>query len=125
MNPVQHNLYDKSRNDFELFGSINCILNQLRISEEDCYNTLSISDDNEFQVHLKRLPNSCFVNYYFRTGLLAWEANLETHPVFKHYKAVTYMCAYLSKTEDECSHAMNQEFNEAMTSKLTNYDQMK
>ena len=71
------------------------------------------------------LQNSCFVNNYFRTGLLAWEANLDIQPVFNHYKAVTYMCAYLSKTEDECSHAINQAFNEAMTSKLTNYDQMK
>ena len=35
------------------------------------------------------------------------------------------MCAYLSKTEDECSHAMNQAFNEAMASKHTTYDQMK
>ena len=80
---------------------------------------------NDFQVHLKRFPNSCFVNNYFRTGLLAWEANLDIQPVFNHYKAVMYMCAYLSKTEDEYSHAMNQAFNEAMASKLTNYDQMK
>ena len=75
-------------------------------------------------MHLKRLPNSCFVNNYFRTGLLAWEANLDIKPVFNHYKAVTYMCAYLSKTEDECSYAMNHAFNEAMASKLANY-QMK
>ena len=80
---------------------------------------------NNFQVHLKRLPNSCFINNYFRTGLLAWEANLDIQPVFNHCKAATYMCAYLSKTENEYSHAMNQAFNEAMTSKLANYDQMK
>ena len=35
------------------------------------------------------------------------------------------MCVYLSKTEEECSHAMNQAFNEAMASSRTNYDQMK
>ena len=87
--------------------------------------SLSISDDNDFQVHLKRLHNSCFVNNYFRTGLLAWEANLDMQPVFKHYKVVKYICAYLSKAEDEYSHAMNQAFNEAMASNLTNYDQMK
>ena len=122
-NPVKHNFYDKWRDDFEHVGSINCILNQLGISEEDYYNTLSISDD--FQVHLKWLPNSCFVNSFFRTVLLAWEANFYIQPVFNHYKAVTYMSIYLSITEDECSHAMNQVFNEAMASKLTNYDQMK
>ena len=95
------------------------------IPEEGYYNALSISDDNDFQVDLKQLPNSCFVNNYFRTGLLAWKAKLDIQPVFNPYKAVTYMCAYLSKTVDQCSHAMNQAFNEAMTSKLTNYDQMK
>ena len=35
------------------------------------------------------------------------------------------MCAYLSKTEDECSHAMNQAVKEAWGKKSNNYDQMK
>ena len=35
------------------------------------------------------------------------------------------MSVYLIKIEDECSHAMNQAFNEAVAWKLTNYDQMK
>ena len=95
------------------------------ISEKGYYNGLSISVGNYFQMHLKQLPNSCFVKNYFRTGLLAWEANLDKQPFFKHNKAVTYIWAYLSKTEDECSHAMNQTFNEAITSNLTNYDQVK
>ena len=42
LNPVKHNFYDKSRDDFEHVGSINCILNQLGIFEEDYYNALSI-----------------------------------------------------------------------------------
>ena len=32
-----------------------------------------VSDDYDFQLHLKRPTNSCF---YFYTGLLAWEANM-------------------------------------------------
>ena len=32
LNPVKHNFYDKSRDDFENVGSVNCILNQLGIS---------------------------------------------------------------------------------------------
>lgn len=36
---------------------------------------LPISDVNDFQVHLKRLPSSCFINNYFAEELLAWEAN--------------------------------------------------
>ena len=42
LNPVKHNFYDKSRDHFEHVGSINCILNQLGMSEEDYYNALSI-----------------------------------------------------------------------------------
>ena len=56
------------------------------ISEKGYYNGLSISVDNDFQMHLKQLPNSCFVNNYLRTGLLAWEANLDKQPFFKHTK---------------------------------------
>ena len=53
LTPVKRNFYDKSRDDFEHVGSINCIINHLGISEKDYYNALSISDDNDFQVQLK------------------------------------------------------------------------
>ena len=39
---------------------------------------------------------------------MAWEANLDVQPVLNYYKAVSYMCAYLSKSEDESSESMNQ-----------------
>ena len=65
---------------------------ELQIAEDDYYKALSISDDNDFQIHFKRPPNSCFVNNYFDEGLLAWKANLNLQPVFNHYKTVTYMC---------------------------------
>ena len=48
-------------------------------------------------------PNSCFINNHFEEGLLAWEANLDIQPVINHYKAVTYMSSYFSKSEDETS----------------------
>ena len=76
-------------------------------------------------MHLKQLSNSCFNYNHFRTSLLAWEASLDIQSIFNHYEVVTYMCAYLSKTENKCSHVMNNAFNEAMTWNLTNYDQMK
>ena len=41
-------------------------------------------------------------------GLIAWEGNMDIQPVFNHYKAVAYMCAYLPKSESECSVAMKQ-----------------
>ena len=48
------------------------------------------------------------MNNYFCDGLMAWEASMDIQLVFNHYKAVAYMCAYLSKSESECSVAMKQ-----------------
>ena len=36
----------------------------------------------------------------------AWKVNIQ--PVFNHYKAVTYMCAYFSKTKNEISKVIKQ-----------------
>ena len=38
------------------------ILTELGLAEAEYYEALSISTDNDFQVHFKRLSNSCFVN---------------------------------------------------------------
>ena len=81
----------------------------------------SISKDSDFEIHL-RPPNSCFVNNYFTESLRAWEANMDIQPVFNQYKAVTYMCKYLSKSEDECSKAMK--LDEARNSNSDKFQQM-
>ena len=47
---------------------------------------------------------------------MAWEASLDIQPVLDYYKAVSYMCAYLSKSEDESSEAMEQAAREAYES---------
>jgi len=79
------------------------------ISVQDYKNALSIStDDRVFQIHLKRNTNSCFVNNYFGEGLLAWEAKIDLQPVFNYYKAIYYMYAYFSKSENTCSHVMKE-----------------
>ena len=48
------------------------------------------------------------MNYYFSEGMLPWEANSEIKPAFNHYKAIVYLCAYLSKSEDESRQTMGQ-----------------
>ena len=53
------------------------------------------------------------------------EANLGIQPVFNHYKAISYMCEYLSKSEDECSHAMQEALKDVFSKNLDNYNQMK
>ena len=88
----------------------------MEISRAEYEAALSISENKDFQLYLKRSPNACFVNY-FSDGLLAWETNLDIQPVFNHYKTVAYMCAYLSKIEDECSQVMSQACKRCIWSK--------
>ena len=56
---------------------------------------------------------------------MAWEANMGIQPVFNHYKAVAYMCAFLSKSEDECSLAMTQAVRDAFERELDKHGQMR
>ena len=74
---------------------------------------------------MKRQPNSCFVNNYFDVGLKAWQTNMDIRLVFNEYKAVTYMCQYFSKTEDQCSQAMKQAAKEAFENNMHHHDTMK
>ena len=57
--------------------------------------------------------------------MLAWEANIDIQPVFDYHKAVTYVCSYLSKQEDECSETMEQAFKESLERGAGSYEQMK
>ena len=107
-NPSKKNFLDKANADYVELKSIEEILSLLEISPKDYQEALSISDDSGFQIYYKRTPNSCFVNNYFYDGLMAYQANMSMQQVFNHYKAVAYMCAYLSKSENECSVAIKQ-----------------
>ena len=123
--PCKNNFFDNVRDDFKELMSIDQILESLEITRFEFEQVLSISEDDSFEMHFKRDPDSCFVNNYFSNGLLAWEANMDIQPVFNQYKAVAYMCAYLSKTKDECSHSMNQALKDPFGGELENYEQMK
>ena len=122
--PKKRNIIDQTKDNYEEPGSIEEILNKLDLTEEQYYNALSISQDSDFEIHLRRPSNSCFVNNYFAEGLRAWEANMDIQPVFNTYKAITYMCKYISKTEDECSKAMKQALEEAKNSNCNKFEQM-
>ena len=50
---------------------------------------------------------------------------MDIQPVLNHYKALIYVCTYLTKAEEECSHAMAQAKKEAWDKSLNNYEQMK
>ena len=125
LNPSKNNFYDSTRSDYEVAKNIEEILSLLEISKEDYEAASSTSEDTDYQLYLKRPPNSCFVNNYFIDGLVAPEANIDIQPVYNHYKAIAYMCVYLSKSEDKCSQAMSQALKEVFEDKLDNYQQMK
>ena len=60
------------------------MLEQLQIIQAEYYDTLTISIDSDFQIHLKQPPNFCFVNNYFDEKLKACKANINIQPVFNH-----------------------------------------
>ena len=97
----------------------------IQISEYQYYKALAISSNSAFQIHFKGDPKSRFINNYFGNGLMAWEANRDIQPVLDCYKAVSYMCAYLSKSEDESSEAMKQAAREAYESGKPVFERMK
>ena len=47
------------------------------ITEDDYYWVLSISLDNDHEIHLKRSTGSCFVNNFNPVLLKAWKENLD------------------------------------------------
>ena len=91
LNPSKYNFYDPLKEDFVEPKSISEILTDLGVSVDAYYSALEISDDTDFQMHLRRPPNSCFVNNYFQLGLKAWDANMDIQPVINEYKAISYM----------------------------------
>ena len=63
-------------------------MEELELSKADYGNVLSVSSNDDYELHLQRQPHSCFVNNYFEYGTLGWEANIDIQPVVNHYKAV-------------------------------------
>ena len=125
LDPKYNNIHESTKEDYREPESMNDILTELGITKETYYECLSISPDNSYQIHFKRSTKSCFTNNYFEEGILAWEANIDIQPVLDYYKAVAYMCAYLSKSEDESTEAMKQAAKEASEAGKTLQERMK
>ena len=66
------------------------IFNSLGITEEEYYNALSISPDSDFDLHLKRPLDSCFINNYFLAGTKGFAANVDLQPVHNQARSVLY-----------------------------------
>ena len=50
---------------------------EFEVSKGDYYRALPISEDNDFEFHLKKQPNSCFVNNCFIVSLNNWQVNMD------------------------------------------------
>ena len=105
MNPSKEN-YDATITENDIFDSAG-------VTEEEYYWALSISADSDFDLHLKRPKDSCFINNYFVAGIKGFAANVDLQPVFNHYKCITYVCSYFTKDETECSQAIANAAKEA------------
>ena len=71
LNLAKGNVIDLTKDNFPQPLGITEFLDGLEISKDDYYRVLSISKDEDLELHLKRQPNSCFVNNYFDVGLKA------------------------------------------------------
>ena len=71
-----------------------------------------ISSENDFKLHLKRNTNSCFINNYNPVLLKLWQPDINLQAVYNYYKAVYYMTAYFSKSENSTSEATEQAIQE-------------
>ena len=118
LNPFKINVIDPYKENYKPPPTIDEILLTLDISKEDYHQALSISADDDYELHLIRPPNSCFVNNNYDTGLRAWKSNMDIKPVFNEYKAIAYMCSYFSKSDRLCSFAIKQAAQEAFDAKL-------
>ena len=117
LNP-NNSQYDSTKTEEELLSS-------LGITEDQYYWALSVSGDSDFDLHLKRSVDSCFINNYFVAGVKGFRANVDLQPVFNHYKCVTYVCSYFTKDETECSQAIINAAKEAKTSNMTIKDSLR
>ena len=92
-NCIDNNLDPNSKSFFNDF-SIQEILSSMGITEGDYYWALSISPDNDYEIHLKKSTGLVFVVVNYNPVLLkAWEANLDIQPVYNYFKALIYITA--------------------------------
>ena len=106
-----------SKENYDATVSEKDILDSVGVTEDQYYWALSISADSDFDLHLKRQVDSCFINNYFVAGIKGFATNVDLQPVFNHYKCITYVCSYFTKDETECSQAIA---NAAKKARLSN-----
>ena len=110
---------DPSKSSYNCTLTEHDIFNSVGITKEQYYSALCVSTDSNYELHLKRPVDSCFIKNYFIAGINGFEANVDIQPVFDHYECITYICSYFTKDETECSQAI---INAAKEAKANNMD---
>ena len=116
---------DSSKGSYHSSMSAEELLISCNVTRENYEWALSISGDRDFELHLKRSVDSCFVNNYFEAGIKGFKANVDLQPVFNHYKCLTYVCSYFSKDETKCSQAIANAAKEVKRDNLNGKDGLK
>ena len=75
---------DPSKSSYNSTLTENDIFNSVGITKEQYYSALSVSTDSNYELHLKRPVDSCFIKNYFIAGIKGFEANVDIQPVFDH-----------------------------------------
>ena len=125
LNPKKCKIVDPRKENYQQVPDMQDELPELNMNGHGYYEALPISSYNHFQIHFKRQSNARFINNHFVEGLQAWKANIDVHLVLNHQKAVTYMCAYFSKADNETSEVMKQAAKEASASRKSNFEKMR
>ena len=73
LNPTKVNVTDPTKDNFT--QPFKQILDEFEFPKDDHNRGLSLPKEN-FELHLKRQPNSCLVNSYFDFSLKIWQANM-------------------------------------------------
>ena len=114
-----------SKENYDITATEKDILHSVGVTEDEYYWALSVSSDSDFDLHLKRQVDSCFINNYFVAGIKGFAANVDLQPVFNYYKCITYVCSYFTKDETECSQAIVNAAKEAKSSNMNVRDGVK
>ena len=57
------------KENYKNVPNVTDILKKLSLTEDQQYDALSVSNDFDFQIHLKCQPNASFINNFFEDGL--------------------------------------------------------
>ncbi|XP_061154317.1 uncharacterized protein LOC133167487 isoform X2 [Syngnathus typhle] len=100
------------------------LLAKCELTGDDFVNCLHLTASSS-SVVLKREPKDCWVNYYNRHLLLAWDGNLDIQYILNAYSCIAYICSYISKAEHGLSQYLKSVIENSRNENVNENDEMK